>query len=45
VRSRIARAKDQLRTLIGQTAEFSSLAPDGTIETKTSSYPMTKGVR
>jgi len=45
VRSRIARAKDQLRTLIGQSAEFSSLAPDGTIEARASSHPMTKGVR
>lgn len=45
VRSRIARGKDQLRTLIGQSAEFSSLAPNGTIEAAASSYPMTKGVR
>jgi RNA polymerase sigma-70 factor (ECF subfamily) len=45
VRSRIARAKDQLRTLIGQTKEFSSLAPSGTIEPLTSSYSVTKGVQ
>lgn len=45
VRSRIARGKDQLRTLIGQSAELSPLAPDGTSERVTSSYPMTKGVR
>lgn len=45
VRSRIARAKDQLRALIGKSEEVSSLAPDGTSKPVTSSYPMTKGVR
>jgi RNA polymerase sigma-70 factor, ECF subfamily len=45
VRSRIARAKEQLRTLIGQAAVFSSMAPIGTIAGAASSHPMTKGVR
>lgn len=39
VRSRIARAKDQLRTTLGASARL------GTIASPDSSYPMTKGVR
>jgi RNA polymerase sigma-70 factor, ECF subfamily len=45
VRSRIARAKDQLRTILGQAVEISSIAPSGTIEATGSSHSMTKGVR
>jgi RNA polymerase sigma-70 factor, ECF subfamily len=45
VRSRIARAKDQLRALLGQAAEFPSLVPSGTNDSPKSSYSLTKGVR
>lgn len=42
VRSRIARAKAQLRSLIGQEAGFSSLIPDGTAQAKASSHLVKK---
>jgi len=45
VRSRIARAKDQLRALLGQAAVFPSLVPGGTNDSPESSYTQTKGVR
>lgn len=45
VRSRIARAKDQLRSLIGSVPTPSTVPPGGTISPEASSYPMTKGVR
>jgi RNA polymerase sigma-70 factor, ECF subfamily len=45
VRSRIARAKDQLRNLLDRKSDPASAPHGGTSSAKASSYPMAKGVR